>query len=83
MTPEMPALIPYNPGDITIPDELKKNILEQLKLVAALKYTLVNEQKRLEMLWKAKHEINAKKYQLNLHTQELQDFVAQAQIAKL
>ena len=79
----MPAVIPYNLGNIIIPDELEKNILEQMKLVAALKYTLVNEQKRLEMLWKAKHEINAKKYQLNPHTQELQDFVAEAKIAKL
>ena len=50
MIPEMPALILTNPGNLTIPDELKKNILEQMKLVAALKYTLVNEQKRLEML---------------------------------
>ena len=55
MIPEMPALIPTNPGYITIPDELKKNILQQMKLVAALKLTLFNEQKTLEMLWKAKH----------------------------
>ena len=66
----MPALIPTNLGNLTKPDELKKNILEQLKLVAALKYTLVNEQKTLEMLWKAKHQLNPL-------------FVAQAQITKL
>jgi hypothetical protein len=56
MIPEMPALIPTNPGNIAIPDELKKNILEQMNLVAALKHVLVTEQKILEMLWKAKHE---------------------------
>ena len=61
MIPEMPALILTNPGNLTIPDELKKNILEQMKLVAALKYTLVNEQKILEMLWKAKHEDKCQK----------------------
>jgi hypothetical protein len=61
MLPEMPALIRYNPGNITIPDELKKKILEQMKLVAALKHTLVTEQKTLQMLWKAKHIEKCKK----------------------
>ena len=56
MIPEMPALIPTNQGNITIPNEVKQKILEQMKLVAALKYMLVTEQKILEMLWKAKHE---------------------------
>ena len=61
MIPEMPALIPYNPVNITIPDDLKKNILEQMKLVAALKHTLVTEQKTLQMLWKAKHRDKCRK----------------------
>jgi hypothetical protein len=56
MIPEMPALIPTNPGNLTIPDELNKKILEQMKLVEELKHTLVNEQKTLELLWKAKHK---------------------------
>jgi hypothetical protein len=33
MLPEMPALIPTNPENITIADELKKKILEQKKVV--------------------------------------------------
>ena len=71
MIPEMPALIPTNPGNITIPDELKKNILEQMQLVAALKHTLMNEQKKLQMLWKAKQRDNGKKIWINPSQQRM------------
>ena len=71
MIPEMPALIPTNPGNITIPDELKKKILEQMKLVAALKHTLMNEQKKLQLLWRAKQRDNGKKIWINPSQQRM------------
>ena len=71
MIPEMPALIPTNPGNMKILDDLKKKMLEQIKLVAALKHTLMNEQKKLQMLWKAKQRDNGKKIWINPSQQRM------------
>ena len=60
MIPQMPALIPTNPGNCKQlprnPDELQKNIADQLQLVETLRHVLLIEQKKLEMMWKQKHK---------------------------